>query len=102
MQQSSAPRNRPRLHPQIAVALRYEPEQGIAPQVVASGKGYLAQRMQEIAQEAGVPIHKDAHLAELLERVPVPETIPEELFEAVARVIAFVWRVDHHVSGQIG
>jgi flagellar biosynthesis protein len=84
----------PRPHPSLAVALRYEPGQGQAPQVVASGHGRFAERLIERAKESQIAVHKDDHLANLLSRLPVPSTIPEELFEAVARVLAFIYRVN--------
>ncbi len=102
MSRGSPQRNLPRLHPRIAVALRYAAGQGEAPRVVASGKGLIAKHIEEIALEAGVPLHEDPELAELLGEVPVQDTIPEELFEAVAQVIAFVWRVDHRISKESG
>jgi flagellar biosynthesis protein len=83
-----------RLHPRLAVALRHELGKPEAPRVVASGRGILADRILEQAQESGVPIHHDDGLARLLADVEVPSTIPGELFEAVARVLAFIYRVD--------
>ena len=88
-------RGRPqRIHPRLAVALRYEPDVGKAPSVVASGRGVVAERIQQVAEEHGVPVHQDEVLAEMLSDVEVHQSIPEEMFEAVARVLAFVWRVD--------
>jgi flagellar biosynthesis protein len=83
-----------RLHPQLAVALKHELGKPDAPRVVASGRGLLADRMIAKAKENGIPIHQDDGLARLLSEVPVPSTIPTELFEAVARVLAFIYRVD--------
>ena len=102
MARGSPQRNVPRLHPRIAVALRYTAGQGEAPRVVASGKGLTAKHIKDVAMDAGVPIHEDAELAGLLSEVPVQDTIPEELFEAVAQVIAFVWRVDQRISKESG
>lgn len=98
MSRGSALRSTPRLHPKLAVALHYEPHQGAAPRVVATGRGLTALRIEEVARQAGVPVHQDSSLAEMLGDVPLQETIPEELFEAVARVIAFVWRVDARMN----
>jgi flagellar biosynthesis protein len=88
----------PRPHPSLAVALRYEPGKEQAPQVVASGHGRFAERMVERATESHVPVHKDDHLANLLSKLPVPSSIPEELFEAVARVLAFIFRVNGRLA----
>ena len=83
-----------RLHPRLAVALRHELGQAGAPRVIASGKGAFAERLIGMAEDHGVPIHKDDGLARLLGDLEDPSTIPVELFEAVARVLAFVYRVD--------
>jgi len=95
MAEGSTKKLRRKLHPKLAVALRYDAEQGKAPMVVASGRGHMAERIASVAEEAGVPVHQDPDLAVALSDVEVQQTIPEELFEAVARVLAFVWRVDH-------
>ena len=87
-----------RLHPRLAVALRYEQGKSQEPMVVASGRGAFAERMEQIAEEHHIPIHQDKALAALLGDLEVPSEIPDELFEAVARVIAFVWRVDSRVG----
>ncbi|MFK7791993.1 MAG: EscU/YscU/HrcU family type III secretion system export apparatus switch protein [Devosiaceae bacterium] len=75
--------------PKIAVALRYD-EDGSAPVVVATGKGSLAERIVEAAQEAGVAIDENPMLASALENAPMDEPIPEELYQAVAEVISWV------------
>lgn len=67
--------------------------------VVASGRGIMALRIEELAEEYCVPIHRDASLAQMLGELEVPSEVPDELFEAVARVIAFVWRVDSRAQG---
>lgn len=77
-----------------AVALRYVPEETEAPVVVAKGKGYLAERIKEAARRHGVVIYEDPPLARALYRaVEVGRAIPEELYQAVAEVLAFVWRL---------
>ena len=82
----------------LAIALKHELGKQEAPRVVASGKNAFAERIIEKAIENEIPIHKDDHLASLLSKVSVPSTIPEELFEAVARVLAFIYRVDKKFS----
>jgi flagellar biosynthetic protein FlhB len=75
-----------------AVALKYEEGQADrAPVVVAKGLDEVAQNIKRIAREAGVPIVEDKPLARGLHRmVDIGDEIPEELFEAVAKVLAFV------------
>ncbi len=76
-----------------AVALRYDGESA-APVVVAKGMDHLAARIRELATEAGVPLVPDPPLARSLHKtVEVGQEIPEELFEAVAAVLAHVYRL---------
>jgi len=78
----------------LAVALKHELGKPEAPLVVASGRGSFAERIIETAQKHDIPVHRDDYLAAVLSKVSVPSTIPEELFEAVARVLAFIYRVN--------
>lgn len=82
-----------------AVALRYERSdvtgKRVAPVVVAKGVDHLAQRIKELARAAGVALHEDVPLARTLyARVKVGQEIPEELYAAVAAVLATVYRRD--------
>ena len=77
-----------------AVALRYKAEQDAAPRVVAKGAGVLADRIIQAAAEHGVPIHADPDLVTLLSKLEVNQDIPEELYKAVAEVLAFVYRLN--------
>ncbi len=81
-----------------AVALKYDQEGGRkekqAPQVLAKGAGLIADSILKKAEEAGVYIHEDADLVEVLSKVDIGAEIPEELYEAVARVLAIVYRMN--------
>ena len=77
-----------------AVALSYNREQDDAPKVAASGRGDVAERILEAAREAGVPVREDPDLLEILARVPVGEEIPPELYQAVAEILAFIYRMN--------
>ena len=86
-----APANNKRIYGQnAAVALKYNPDQHNAPVVVASGLGELAQRIVNIADEAGVPIFRDDSVAALLVMLNAGETIPKELYQIVAAIYAEV------------
>ncbi len=75
----------------VAVALRYEPEKG-APEVLAKGRGLLAQKIKEIARENEVPIVEKPELARTIYKLAdVGSLIPPELYKAVAEVLAFVY-----------
>lgn len=77
-----------------AVALRYKPDSMAAPTVVAKGKGYVALRIREIAQENNVPFVENKPLARaLFKSVEIGKQIPVELFKAVAEVLAYVYRL---------
>lgn len=72
-----------------AVALNYE-KGDTAPKVVASGRGYVADKIIETAKEHKVPIHEDQKLAQSLSAVDIGDSIPQELYEVVAEVLVFV------------
>lgn len=77
----------------IAVALRYTEDMD-APVVVAKGKGWLAERIKEIARDHQIVIMEDRRLARALDKlVDVGQPIPEQLYKAVAEVLAFVWQI---------
>ena len=76
-----------------AVALKYETGEK-APKVVASGRGYLADKIVEVAKESDVPVHKDAKLARSLSVLDIGEYIPPELYSVVAEVLVFVDNMD--------
>jgi len=87
---SAEPRLRPDL---VAVALAYDRAAGEAPRVTAKGKGELAERILETARQHGIVIEESPILAAALSQVELDDEIPEELFKAVAEVIAFVLRL---------
>lgn len=76
-----------------AIALEYDPSDE-APKVIASGRGVLAERIIEKAQESDVPIHRDDKLADTLSRLEIGEMIPPELYEVVAEILIFVDSMD--------
>ncbi|MCT8975834.1 EscU/YscU/HrcU family type III secretion system export apparatus switch protein [Clostridium sp. CX1] len=80
-----------------AAALRYE--QGYdAPMVTAAGVGHIADKILENAEENNVPIVYDEELANLLNNVDVGDAIPLELYNAVAKVIAYVMDIDKNMN----
>jgi flagellar biosynthetic protein FlhB len=81
-----------------AVALRYDPGRMRAPVVVAKGRNVLAERIKAVAAAAEVIITENPPLArELYRAVPIGRPIPPALYQAVAEVLAFVWRVKRRV-----
>ena len=82
-------------HPrQTAVALRYRANQDGAPRVVAQGRGLLAERILEIAEEHGVPVVEDRLLVEALAQLELGAEIPEALYQVVAEVLVFIYSLD--------
>jgi flagellar biosynthetic protein FlhB len=76
----------------VAVALRYESPKFRAPRVVAKGQGHVAQRIRETAQAHGVPILERPELARALyAAVKLEQMIPEQLYQAVAEILAYVF-----------
>ena len=75
-----------------AAALRYDHGRG-APRVVASGQGHVADRILSLADEHGLPIHRDPDLAEALAGLEIDREIPPALFAAVAEVIGYLYRL---------
>ncbi|MEK7323206.1 MAG: EscU/YscU/HrcU family type III secretion system export apparatus switch protein [Pseudomonadota bacterium] len=77
--------------PPKAVALRYEGKG--APRVVAKGGGEVAKHILAVAAEHGIPLHADPQLLSLLSRLELGDEIPENLYIAIARIIAFAYFV---------
>ena len=72
-----------------AVALEYG-KGDTAPKVIASGRGYIADKIIRTAEENAVPVHKDEKLAKSLSLLDVGEYIPPELYSIVAEVLVYV------------
>jgi flagellar biosynthetic protein FlhB len=78
----------------LAVALKFEASEMMAPAVIAKGAGHIAERIKEIAREHQVPIVEDKPLAQTLFKiVEIGEFIPVELYRAVAEILAYVYRL---------
>jgi len=77
-----------------AVALKYEKDKDAAPRVVAKGRGFVAQKIIETARAHRVPLHEDQNLIEVLEALDLETEIPQELYRAVAEVLAFIYRLN--------
>ncbi len=80
--------------PKQAIALAYDPNEDGAPRVIASGKGQIAEKIIESAQENDIPVHEDSKLADTLSKLEIGEMIPPELYEVVAEILVFVDAMD--------
>ncbi|MCX8031730.1 MAG: FlhB-like flagellar biosynthesis protein [Thermodesulfovibrionales bacterium] len=76
-----------------AVALKYEPQKDKAPKVVAKGRGYIADKIIQMAKQHGVPLKEDETLVEILSKLDMYEEIPVELYKAVAEILVFVYKI---------
>ena len=88
-------KSEPRLMPKSrrAVALQYGPDDA-APVVVASGMGYLAERIVDVAHENGVPIYEDDSLATILTQLNLGQEIPPELYQAIVEIYVYFLNFD--------
>lgn len=76
-----------------AVALQYGGSDG-APVIVASGMGYMAEKIVETAQQHGVPIYEDNSLATILAQLKLGQEIPEELYKAIVEIYLYFLKFD--------
>ena len=73
----------------VAIALSYDGRN--TPRVTAKGEQQIAERIIEAAEQAGVPLYPDPELAMVLSQIPLGEEIPDNLYKAIAEVIAFAY-----------
>lgn len=73
----------------LAVALKYDGKN--APKVTAKGEGITAEQILAIAEQHGIPLQTEPELSRILAQIPLGDEIPDELYTAVAEVIAFAY-----------
>ncbi|MAF32084.1 MAG: flagellar biosynthesis protein FlhB [Magnetococcales bacterium] len=78
------------------VALEYDKGKSAAPLVTAKGKGLVAERILEIAKEHDIPIHSDADLVEILDKIEIEQEIPLEVYAIVAEIFAYIYKVSQN------
>lgn len=83
-----------------AVALHYNSEEDIAPVVIASGYGTIADKIIGIAEEKGIPVFKDDSAASMLCMLEVGRNIPPELYEVIATIYLQILKVSQDVKTQ--
>jgi flagellar biosynthesis protein len=77
-----------------AAAMYYDPAGSAPPEIIATGKGMIAEEIVNAAREHGIPLHQDPGLVEALSKLDIGTMIPRELYAVVAEVLAFVYSVD--------
>ncbi|CUX49141.1 EscU/YscU/HrcU family type III secretion system export apparatus switch protein [Clostridium sp. C105KSO13] len=74
---------------QKAVALTYDEHRQAAPVIVASGMGYMAEKIIEAAEDNGVPVYEDNSLATILTQLELGTEVPEELYQAIVDIYMY-------------
>ena len=85
-----------------AAAISYDPGMNDAPVLAAFGEGYIAEKIIAVAKESGVPVLPDPSLSSMLSKISIGDEIPEELYEAVAKVLVFVSEIDKSYGEKLG
>lgn len=84
-----------------AVAIQYAKEQTEgAPRLVAVGEGYIAEKIIEIARRKKVPIVENGEVVSKLVRFPVGAEIPVELYQAVAQILVYLYKLEQERGGK--
>ncbi len=78
-----------------AVAIKYD-DSMVAPKVVASGQGIVAERIEELGKENKVQVIQDEKLVNELSRVDIGDNIPPDLYEVVAQLLVFIGDLDKY------
>lgn len=81
-----------------AIALKYDQEKDTSPRLIGKGKGKIADKIIQLARENNVPIQEDPSLTELIGKLNINEAIPAELYEAVAEIFAFIYKLDREIG----
>jgi flagellar biosynthesis protein len=81
-----------------AVALRYQPGADSAPKVAAKGKGYLAEKILEMARAHNIPVREDKNLVQILSRLELEQEIPPQVYQTVAEILSFIYRLSRRSS----
>lgn len=84
----------------IAAALKYDPKKDAAPVLAAKGRGFVAEKIIEIAKKNRVPIKEDPNLVQILSKLEIDEQIPPVLYKAVAEILAFVYSLNEKLRGE--
>jgi flagellar biosynthetic protein FlhB/flagellar biosynthesis protein len=77
----------------MAIAIKYDKDKDTAPRVVAKGLRLKAEKIREIAKQYNIPVMRNVPLANALYRIDVGQEVPEELYDAVAEILNFVFEL---------
>jgi len=85
----------------LAAAIRYDGVKDAGPRVTAKGRGVVAEKMIELVEKNGIPIKNDPELVQILSKLDIDEQIPEDLYRAVAEILAFVYSMNSKLREKI-
>jgi flagellar biosynthesis protein len=85
-------------HIRVAAALKYTIGEDTAPKIIAAGRGSVAKKIVDIATKENIPIHRDKVLAQALTELGIGVEIPPELYQAVAKILIQVARLDKQMG----
>ena len=77
-----------------AVVLKYDVDKSKAPKITGFGKGQIAEKILKVAEENKVPFYEDSSLVELLSKLAINSEIPPSLYNVVAEILSFVYKLD--------
>ena len=80
----------------ISVAIRYDSSEMESPVILAKGADFIAMKIREIAREHEIPLVENPPVARLLHKLDIGESIPEDLFKAIAEILAHVYSLSPH------
>ncbi len=83
-----------------AVALSYDQEKNTSPVIVASGAGYVADRIIEVADKAGIPVYRDETATGLLSQLELGQEIPPELYQVAAEIFAHILKTSDELESK--
>ena len=78
----------------ISIALRFLPDKNNAPEIIASGRGVIAEKIRYIAEKNDIPVVDDRNTAQALIQFPEGTEIPPELYDAVAAVFGYIYSLE--------
>jgi flagellar biosynthesis protein len=84
-----------------AVSLRYDNRVNKSPVVTAKGRGLIADKIISLAKENNVPIKEDPDLVHLLSKVDLNREIPASLYQVVAELLSFVYKLNGEYSSRV-
>ncbi|KDR94166.1 flagellar biosynthesis protein [Peptoclostridium litorale DSM 5388] len=84
----------------IATAIKYDMDKDSAPRLVAKGVGIVAENIIKKAQENNIKVLEDESISQSLMQLEVESEIPEVMYDAVAKILAFIYEMDRDKKGR--